>query len=108
MFCAVDADGNPILTERQEGSLLASIKIAQGKAWTSAALKSATADLAQTAKPGGPLYGIENTDERLVLFGGGLPVFAQDQLLGGIGVSGGTVEEDMEIVQYAFDKVYGS
>ncbi|MDR1790979.1 MAG: cob(I)yrinic acid a,c-diamide adenosyltransferase [Propionibacteriaceae bacterium] len=108
VFAAVDAAGNLILTERQPGSLLASIRIAQGKAYTAAALKAPTDGLAQLAGPGGPLYGIEGTDERIVLFGGGLPVFAGETLLGGVGISGGTVEEDIEIIQYAFDKVYGS
>jgi uncharacterized protein GlcG (DUF336 family) len=64
----------------------------------------------------GSLYGIETSnDGRIVLFGGGLPVFETayrsgsrvQKLSGGIGVSGGTVEEDLIIINHAYETVYG-
>ena len=109
VFAAVDAGGNLILVHRMADSLLASIDIAINKAYTSAALKTATADLAQSAGPTGPLYGIEESNGgRLILFGGGLPVFCHGVITGGIGVSGGSVDEDVTIVTYAFNQVMRS
>jgi len=109
VFAAVDAGGNLILVHRMADSLLASIDIAINKAYTSAALKTATADLAQPARPTGPLYGIEESNGgRLILFGGGLPIFSNGAISGGIGVSGGTVDEDVTIVTYAYNQVLRS
>lgn len=109
VFAAVDSGGNLILVHRMTDSLLASIDVAINKAYTSAALKTATENLREAAGVNGPLYGIETSNQgRLVLFGGGLPVFCQGWISGGIGVSGGSVEEDIAIVRYAFDQVVRS
>jgi len=109
VFAAVDAGGNLILVHRMPDSLLASIDIAINKAYTSAALKAPTEDLRGAGGVDGPLYGIETSNQgRIVLFGGGLPVFEDGRISGGIGVSGGTVEEDITIVTYAFDQVLRS
>lgn len=102
VFAAADRGGNLLLLHRMEDSLLASIDIAINKAYTSVALKMPTDDLYKLAVPGGSLYGITTTnDSRIVAFGGGFPVFRDGTVIGGIGVSGGTVEEDMEIARYA-------
>ncbi|MCL2780708.1 MAG: cob(I)yrinic acid a,c-diamide adenosyltransferase [Actinomycetia bacterium] len=102
VFAAVDAGGNLILAHRMADSLLASIDIAINKAFTAAALRQPTAALRDQAGPDGELYGIETSNAgRIVVFGGGLPVFADGALAGGIGVSGGTVAEDMAIVEAA-------
>jgi len=109
VFAAVDAGGNLMLVHRMADSLLASLDIAINKAYTAAAMKSATADLRQSAGVDGPLYGIESSNQgRLVLFGGGLPIFCHDQIAGGIGVSGGSVEEDVTIVTYSYNKILRS
>jgi len=109
VFAAVDDGGNLILVHRMPDSLLASIDIAINKAYTSAALKMATADLTHSAAPGGPLYGIESSNQgRLILFGGGVPIFCHSLISGGIGVSGGTVDEDVAIVTYAYNHVLRS
>ena len=109
VFAAVDAGGNLILVHRMADSLLASIDIAINKAFTAAALKAATAGLREPAGVDGPLYGIETSNQgRLILFGGGLPVFCQGMISGGIGVSGGSVEEDVLIITHAFDHVVRS
>jgi ATP:cob(I)alamin adenosyltransferase len=94
VFAAVDPGGNLVLLHRMADSLLASLELAIGKAYTSAALKQPTGDLYAQTVPGGALYGIENSDRRIVVFGGGLPVFSAAKIAGGIGVSGGTVEQD--------------
>ena len=106
VFAAVDSGGNLILAHRMADSLLASIDIAINKAYTSVALKMPTANLREAAGVNGPLYAIESSNNgRLVLFGGGLPIFAQGKIAGGIGVSGGSVEEDVIIITHAYNQV---
>jgi ATP:cob(I)alamin adenosyltransferase len=102
VFAAADQGGNLVLLHRMENSLLASIDIAINKAYTSVALKMPTDELYGMAAPGGSLYGITATnDSRIIAFGGGFPVFKDGVAIGAIGVSGGSVEEDMEIAKYA-------
>ena len=102
VFAAVDQGGNLVLLQRMEGALLASIEIATGKAYTASALKMATHELGQAAGQNGPLYGIETAiPGKIVLFGGGFPYLVNGEVVGGIGVSGGTVEQDMEIARWA-------
>ncbi len=106
VFAAVDAGGNPMLLHRMADSLLGSIDIATNKAFTSAAFRLPTAALADAAAPSGELHGIEVTNAgRVVIFGGGLPIFVDGRLAGGIGVSGGTVAEDVQIVTHALSTV---
>ena len=102
VFAAVDQGGNLVLLQRMEGALLASVEIASGKAYTASALKMATHELGQAAGQDGPLYGIETAiPGKIVLFGGGFPYVVDGEVVGGIGVSGGTVEQDMEIARCA-------
>lgn len=106
VFAAVDAAGNPILLHRMADSLLGSIDIAMNKAWSAAAFKQSTASLGRAAA--GTLPGLADGNQgRVVLFGGGEPVFSGGQLLGGLGVSGGTVEEDCQILNFAMNQVLG-
>lgn len=106
VFAAVDSGGNLILLHRMADSLLGSIDIAANKAFTSAAFRLPTSALAEAAAPSGELAGIEVTNAgRVVVFGGGLPVFVDGRLAGGIGVSGGTVAEDVAIVTHALNTV---
>lgn len=98
----VDAGGNLLLLERQEDAILASIDIAWGKAFTAAATKMPTHILAEASQPGQPLYGIDSTNEgRLVIFGGGFPLTRAAKVYGAIGISGGSVEQDMEVAMAA-------
>lgn len=107
VFAAVDEGGNLLLVHRMADSLLGSLDLACNKAFTSAAFRQPTADLAEQSVPGAALHGIQNSNRgRVVVFGGGLPVFhggasRGGTLCGGIGVSGGTVEQDMVIVAKA-------
>lgn len=97
-FAITDEHGTLLYFNRQKDSLMVSVGIAQRKAYTSAVLKMPTATLGERAQPGQPLYGINTADSNLVLFGGGVPLFAGGKIVGGIGVSGGSVEEDEIIV----------
>lgn len=110
-FSVVDEHGNLILVHRMEESLLASIDISQNKAFSAVALKAPTHDIAKLAQPGADLYGIASTNQsRIVTFGGGYPLEINHKVVGGIGVSGGTVEEDMKIAEKVletFNKMSG-
>jgi ATP:cob(I)alamin adenosyltransferase len=109
VFTAVDAGGNIILHQRMTGALLASIDISKNKAFTAAALKMPTSELTKEAAPDGSLYGIQNTNGgRIVVFGGGYPYRINGEVVGAIGISGGTVAEDMSIAEYALEKIGGN
>jgi uncharacterized protein GlcG (DUF336 family) len=96
----VDAGGNLVAFGRMKDSILVSIGISIDKAWTSASVKIPTHVLATVSQPGQSLYGINTTNSgRVVVFGGGFPIKIGDQVVGAIGVSGGSVEQDMEVAQ---------
>ncbi|GAA3407444.1 heme-binding protein [Paenibacillus hodogayensis] len=98
----VDEGGNLIAFHRMDHARLAGIDIAQNKAWTSVALKMPTANLAQAAQPGGPSYGINTTNQgRIVILGGGIPLMKDGMVYGGIGASGATSAQDIEVVNAA-------
>ena len=97
-----DNGGNLLAMRRADEAFIASIDIAVNKAFTSVALKMPTKDLAELAKPGGSLYGIQHTNNgRIVIFGGGVPIKRADRIIGGIGVSGGTAEQDTFMGDFA-------
>jgi uncharacterized protein GlcG (DUF336 family) len=98
----LDDGGNFVAGHRMDDALLVSLEIAQNKAWTSIAMKMPTSDLTALAVPGEVLYGINTTNNgRLVLFGGGIPLRMDDQFIGAIGVSGGSVDQDVRVAQVA-------
>lgn len=92
----VDAGGRLVALQRMDKALLVSIDIAINKAYTAVAVKLPSHELGQLAQPGQPLFGIHNADGgRIVIFGGGLPLKRNGEIIGGIGVSGGSVEDDV-------------
>lgn len=97
VIAIVDNNGTLVVQERMDHSLLASVALAVDKAYTAVALRMPTAQAAALAAPGQELYGINTTNNRLVVFGGGLPIYDQGILFGGIGVSGGSVEQDIVV-----------
>lgn len=105
VMAVVDSGGNLTAMQRMDGALLVSIDIAVNKAYSALAIKIPTHQLAELAQPGRPLFGIHNADGgRIVIFGGGMPLKKGDEVLGGIGVSGGSVEEDIVCAQAALDR----
>lgn len=95
-----DGQGELIHFSRMDGALPASSTIAVNKAYTAAALRMATHEVGQLSQPGESLYGIQHTMEgRAVLFGGGYPLRVGDGVAGAVGVSGGTVAQDMAVAQ---------
>lgn len=105
VIAVVDGGGNLVALQRMDQALLVSIDIAVNKAYTAVALKIPTHELAKIAQPGQPLFGIHNADGgRIVIFGGGFPLRRNDQIIGGIGVSGGSVEEDIQCAEAALQR----
>jgi uncharacterized protein GlcG (DUF336 family) len=90
---------------RMENSYIHSINIAKDKAYTSSSFGFPSGQWTEIFKSAPHLeQGFSNT-HRLIPFGGGLPIFENDELIGAIGVSGGTEEEDIICAQYAIEKI---
>ena len=99
-IAVVDEGNNLTAFARMDGAWLGSIDIAQNKAYTARAFDMPTKDLAPLAQPNQALYGIEASNQgRLIVFAGGFPLKAGDRVVGAIGVSGGSVEQDQEVAE---------
>jgi uncharacterized protein GlcG (DUF336 family) len=97
-IAVVDAGGNLKAFVRMDGAWRGSIDIATKKAVTARAFDLPTEALGELSQPGGPLYGIEVSNGGLITFPGGLPLKAEDgTVIGAIGVSGSTVEDDRAV-----------
>ncbi len=93
--------GHPVLVECMDDSFIASYDIAVNKAFTVVSLKMSTSKLKTLSQPGGSLYGIQFTNNgRIVIFGGGEPLYnKKGEIIGGLGVSGGTEEQDTALAE---------
>ncbi len=107
-----NAQGNPIAVHVMDGAFLVSFDVAVKKAYTSAAVRMSTLELGRMAQPGGTFYGVDKLDGgRIVIFGGGVPLVHNGMVIGGLGVSGGTGEEDHHLAEYGLSvlpKILGS
>ena len=94
-------DGNPVAVHVMDGAFLVSFDVATKKAYTSVAVKMSTKELSALAQPGGTFYGVDKMDNgKIVIFGGGVPLKVGDTIIGGLGISGGTGEEDHSLAEY--------
>ncbi len=92
---------NPVAVHCMDNSFIASYDIAFNKAFTVVSLKMSTSTLKKLAQPGESLYGIQFTNGgKIVIFGGGEPLEANGNIIGGLGVSGGTEEQDTYLAEY--------
>ncbi len=99
-IAVVDVEGNLVAFERMDKAWLGSINIAINKAFTAVAFNMTTEELGKASQPEQSLFGIHATnDGRLVIFGGGIPLSKEDELVGAIGVSGGAVPQDIEVAE---------
>lgn len=106
VIAVVDAGGNLVAQQRMDGALLVSIDVSCNKAFTAVSVKVATHDLAGACQSGQPLFGLHNADGgRIVIFGGGIPLVRNDEIIGGIGVSGGSVEQDVACAQAGVERL---
>ena len=96
-----DRAARPVLIHVMEDAYIASYDVALQKAYTVVALKMSTMELKPLAQPGGSLYGIQFTnDGQIVIFGGGEPLKVGDRVIGGLGVSGGSEEQDAALAAF--------
>lgn len=102
----VDESGNLVAFERMDGGKVTSITVAQDKAFTAAAAKKATHEYNAVCVPGNLAFGIHTMiGGRISVVGGGLPVIVDDDVVGGIGLSSGTPQQDIDCAQAGIDKL---
>jgi uncharacterized protein GlcG (DUF336 family) len=100
--CVIDIHGNVVLKHRMSGAPAFSIDISERKAYTSALVGIRTAEMSPLVQPGQPLFPLMGLSEgRYCSMGGGAPLTKDGQLVAGVGVSGGTVEQDVAILEAA-------
>lgn len=101
VIAVADRSARPVAVHSMDDAYIASFDIAVNKAYTSAGLKMSTAQLAGLSSPGGPLYGIQHTNGgKIVIFGGGEVLEKNGKIVGALGVSGGTLEQDTALAAY--------
>lgn len=97
-IAVVDAGGNLLAFVRQDGALIGSINLAIDKAITARIFDKTTSELAALAQPGEPLFGIQESNAgKVVVFGGGVPIKLEGNVVGAVGASAGTVEQDIAV-----------
>ena len=94
----VDSAGHELASQRMDGAALGAMRLAAGKAFTAASWTTPTGEFGSSTQPGGDDWGWNTTDERIVVYAGGIPLLVDGELVGGIGASGGTAREDEECV----------
>ena len=99
-FAISDENGLPRAYRRYGDALVLSITLVPGKAYTAAVTQCKTKDVAAAAAEGASLMAIQTNDPRITLVAGGYPLFADRKIVGGIGVGGGTEEQDCKIAEY--------
>ncbi len=99
VIAVCNAEGNPIAVHVMDGAFLVSYEVAVKKAYTSVAVKMSTMELSSLCQPGGTFYGLQALD-KVITFGGGIPLYSDGIIVGGLGVSGGTGEEDHDLALF--------
>lgn len=103
-IAVTDESGNLLAFDRMDGGKITSITVAQDKAFTAAAARKATHEYNQACVPGNLVFGIHTSmGGRLCVVGGGLPVVVDGEVVGGIGLSSGTPQQDMDCAQAGID-----
>ena len=97
----VDAAGHAVVSQRMDGAALGALRLAVGKAYTAVLWGMPSGSFTQSTQPGGEDWGFNTTDERVVVYAGGIPLYAGGRLIGGAGASGGTAEQDEACVTAA-------
>ena len=99
VIAVCNPEGNPIAVHVMDGAFLVSYEVAVKKAYTSVAVKMSTMELSALCQPGGTFYGLQALD-KVITFGGGIPLYHDGVIVGGLGVSGGTGEEDHDLALF--------
>ena len=99
-IAVVDAGGNLVAHVRMDKAWMGSVDISINKAWTSRAFDISTKDLAEFSQSGGQFFGIHASNHgRVMIFAGGIPLKKSGQVVGAIGVSGGSGEQDQTVAE---------
>jgi uncharacterized protein GlcG (DUF336 family) len=99
-IAVVDEGNNLVAFAHMDGAWLGSINIAQNKAFSARAFDMSTKDLGAASQPGEPLFGIHASNHgQIIIFAGGIPLTIAGRVVGAIGVSGGSVEQDQEVAE---------
>ncbi|GMQ89972.1 MAG: heme-binding protein [Gammaproteobacteria bacterium] len=99
-----DDAGSLLMFHRMDNARITSIDIAISKAFTAAAARKSTRAYGETSAPGGPSYGIHVSNQgRFMVFAGGLPIFVDEQIVGGVGCSSGHPDQDEAVAQAGID-----
>jgi uncharacterized protein GlcG (DUF336 family) len=94
----VDGGGNVRTQTRMDGARFGTLNVSANKAFTAAAFGAPTKVLSDLVQPGAPLFGFAHaTGGRFVSFPGGIPLVRSDEVIGAIGISGGSVDQDQAI-----------
>jgi len=110
MDIAITDDGGHLLMfHRMDNARITSIDISISKAFTAAAARKSTRAYGETSNPGGPAYGIHVSNQgRFMIIAGGLPIFIDDQIVGGVGCSSGHADQDEVVAQAGVDALLES
>lgn len=99
-----DDAGCLLMFHRMDNARITSIDIAISKSFTAAAARKSTRAYGETSRPGGPSYGIHVSNQgRFMVFAGGLPIFVENQIVGGVGCSSGHPDQDEAVAQAGID-----
>ncbi len=99
-IAVVDNGGNLVTHARMDGAWTGSADIAINKAFTAKSFNIKTADLAKESQPGSQFYGIHNSNHgRIMIFAGGVPLLKDGKVIGALGVSGGSGEQDAQVAE---------
>jgi len=103
----VDDRGFLVALHRMDRAPIPTVDIARDKAWTASTFRIPSSDIGQFGDPATPGFGFntQNWNDRLTTIPGGLPIMDGDQVIGGVGVSGGTPEEDVAVCRAALNEV---
>jgi uncharacterized protein GlcG (DUF336 family) len=105
----VDDGGNMLLFQRMDNARITSISIAIDKAFTAGAARKSTRAYGESSGPGGPSFGINSSIQgRFMIFAGGLPIFIDNEPVGGIGCSSGSPDQDEEVARAGVDALMAS
>jgi len=108
-IAVVDDGGHLLAFVRMDRARVTSIDVSINKAFTAACARRATHEYAAVAGAGGPAFGIHVSNQgRFMIVGGGLPIFIDGAIAGGVGCSSGTSEQDRECAQAGIDRLLAS
>ena len=99
-----DDNGSLLMFHRMDNGRITSIDVAISKAFTGAAARRSTRAYGEVSGPGGPAFGIHVSNQgRFMIVAGGLPLFVDDEIVGGVGCSSGTPDQDEVVAQAGID-----